>query len=415
MTRIAEYIRGALPAIAGGCARAALSQALPEEPALPAAEEEEDAGGRRRPAALAPPVPAGYPALPGPGQRPRSGGEGGGEGPPALPPAAPAPAPAAPAGDALAWILAAAVESCAGLRREEEEGGGGAADAADAAAALALDSTGAAFLNATVGTEVGARAEAAGQDGSPNGITWIWTFQNGTKTAFRTALTRSSIVPEKHIGEFRGKFVADDYGVYRKVLDGNEIQSCSAHRSRRNWADANLPDATAEAAELAGGIDGVYRTARGMLEAGCPRSRSLRTMLESEMGDVLDRHEGSGDPVVAAMVRRTRRNMPNLFVFAEHEGVEPTNNWSEQPLKRPAAFRRSSAQFKGGRRSMERSDHLSTCTETWRREGKSVFEEIRKTILEHGTPWECRPGLRGPLPPGPGPPAAAAAAVDSAA
>ena len=49
---MAEYIRGALPAIVGGCARAALSVALPEEPALPAAEaeaaEEGDAGGGRR-------------------------------------------------------------------------------------------------------------------------------------------------------------------------------------------------------------------------------------------------------------------------------------------------------------------------------------------------------------------------------
>ena len=44
--------------------------------------------------------------------------------------------------------------------------------------AIALDSIGAAFLNATVGTEVGARAEEAGQNGSPNGIVWLWVFHN---------------------------------------------------------------------------------------------------------------------------------------------------------------------------------------------------------------------------------------------
>ena len=165
-----------------------------------------------------------------------------------------------------------------------------------AAAALALDSTGAAFLNATVGTEVGARAEAAGQDGSPNGITWIWVFQNGTQTAFRTALTRSSIVPEMHIGEFRGKFVAGDYAAYPKVLGGCEIQSCWAHRSRRNWADALLPEATPEADELAGKTGGVYREATGTLKSGCPRSRSLRTVLESEMRDALDRTRDRATP-----------------------------------------------------------------------------------------------------------------------
>ena len=64
MTWIAEYIRGALLAMAGGCARAALSPVLPEEPALPeaATAAEDDERGRRRPAALAPPVPAGHPA-----------------------------------------------------------------------------------------------------------------------------------------------------------------------------------------------------------------------------------------------------------------------------------------------------------------------------------------------------------------
>ena len=54
----------------------------------------------------------------------------------------------------------------------------GAAGAAGAAVAIALDSIGAAFLNATVGTEVGARAEEAGQNGSPNGIVWLWVFHN---------------------------------------------------------------------------------------------------------------------------------------------------------------------------------------------------------------------------------------------
>lgn len=415
---LSEYIRGALPAIAGGCARAALSEALLEEPALPA-----------------PP-----PALPAPAAGGAAGGGGGCDDPgpcgavsPAAqqqsrqPPALPAPAarqpqlqPACPAGAeaalasaAMDWILSAAAESAAALR---ESGGDDAEDAADAAVGIALDSIGEAFLNATVGTEVGARAEEAGQDGSFNGIAWLWVFHNTRQTAYRSALTRSADVVEKYMGRFAGIFVADRYAAYPKALGDCEIQWCWAHELRHARTDALLPEATDEAAELGDEIGSMFKMAKDLLELNDGRrSHALRVIMESELGDVLDRHAGSDDPVVIGMVKRVRRGLPHLFVFLEYDGVEPTNNRSENPLRRPVTFRKSSHQCKGGRKSMERTDHMSTCTRSWRDEGKSVFGEIRRTVLEHGTPWRRRRGRPGrppppPSPTGPGPPAAHAAA-----
>lgn len=122
------YIRGALPAIAGGCARVVLSEALSEEPALPAPE-----------------------------------GGGGGESAQAEAPAWPPGGDVVPLHGIMDMILRAAVESASALWASGD-------DAADAAVGLALDSIGEAFLNATVGTEAVARAGAAGQDGPLNGI-----------------------------------------------------------------------------------------------------------------------------------------------------------------------------------------------------------------------------------------------------
>ena len=336
---------------------------------------------------------------------PECGGGAAGGG--ALP--APQPAPllpgagcdAMPSSNATSWMLPAAVESAAGLR---VDGGGG--DVADSAVAIALDSIGAAFLNATVGTETGARAEEAGQDGTPNGGTWLWVFHNYLKTAYRTGTTRSSMMIEKYVGNFDGVWGADRYAAYPKALPGCEIQSCWAHELRNAEADALLPDATPEAGELAGEIRGALAMAKDMIAAdGGRHSRSLRIAMESELRDILDRHAGSEDPIVRRMVERTRRALPSLFVFVEYEGVDPTNNRSEHPIRPRVMSRKTSQQYKGGRRSMERADHMSTCTRTWRDEGKSVFREVRRTILEHGTPWMRRWGPR-PPPTGPGPPAA---------
>ena len=409
---MSEYIRGALPAIAGGCACAVLSEVLPEEPALPAPDGVGGGGG----ASPALPAPDGVgggggasPALPAP-DGVGGGGEDAQEDEAEEAPACRPGGDAAPRHGAMDLILSTVVESASALRAS---GGADAEDAADAAVGLSLDSIGAAFLNATVGTEVGAQAEAARQDGTPNGITWVWIVHNDEKTAFRSATTRAGMVMERYMGRFVGAFVADRYVVYTMVFNGSEIQWCWAHELRHHREDALRPDATDEAADLAAEIGRVFSMSKRMLKAvDDQRSHGLRIAMESELGDVLDRHAGSDDPVVLGMVKRARRGIPHLFVFLEYD-VDPTNNRSEDPLRRPVTFRKSSQQCKGGRKSMERSDHMSTCTRSWRDKGKSVFGEIRRSVLEHGTPWKRRPGRRGwpppPPPPatsGPGPPAA---------
>ena len=89
-----------------------------------------------------------------------------------------------------------------------------------------------------------ARAEEAGQDGSPNGGTWLWIFHNDLETAYRTGLTRSSIMVEKYVGDFGGIWNADRYAVYPKALSGCKIQPCWAHEIRNAESDALHPDAT---------------------------------------------------------------------------------------------------------------------------------------------------------------------------
>ena len=301
----------------------------------------------------------------------------------------------------MIWILSAAIESAAGLRVDGDD----CDSVADSAAAIALDSIGAAFPRRNGGDRDGGQGpRRPGRTARPTAAHGCGVFHNGIQTAYQTGTTRSSIMIKKYVGGFEGIWNADRYAAYPKALPGCEIQPCWAHEIRKAGSDALHPDATPEAGELADEIKGALAMAKDMIATdGGRHSRSLRIAMESELSDILDRHAGSGDPIVRRMAGRIRRALPSLFVFVEYKGVDPTSNGSEQPIRPRVMFRKTSQQYKGGRRSMERADHMSTCTRTWRNEGKSVFREVRRTILEHGTPWMRRWGPR-PRPTGPGPP-----------
>ena len=105
---------------------------------------------------------------------------------------------------------------------------------------------------------------------------------------------------------------ADRYAAYPKALPGCEIQPCWAHEIRKAGSDALHPDATPEAGELADEIKGALAMAKDMIATdGGRHSRSLRIAMESELSDILDRHAGSGDPIVRRMAGRIRRALPS--------------------------------------------------------------------------------------------------------
>ncbi|MCE2498803.1 MAG: transposase [Nitrosopumilaceae archaeon] len=75
-----------------------------------------------------------------------------------------------------------------------------------------------------------------------------------------------------------------------------------------------------------------------------------------------------------------RWQVPRMFTFPEHPGVDPTNNASERTLRHMAVFRKIIGLTKGGPGAMRRLADFATCVLTWRRHGKSVYEEVARPI-----------------------------------
>ena len=189
---------------AGGAGQMPALPAPAALPALPAVAE----------AAAAPTaVPAGR--SPGPAGRRAPGGAA------AAPAAAPAGGGEPPLSSVMCEILSAAALSAS------RPGEGGFDEAQSGAiAGITLGILAAATKDALVGTKAGAKAEAAWQDGSPNGIGWVWVFQCGTDIVFRLSLTRGRETFDRYMKGFSGILTSDKYAVYAAALDQSMRQAC---------------------------------------------------------------------------------------------------------------------------------------------------------------------------------------------
>ena len=124
----------------------------------------------------------------------------------------------------------------------------------------------------------------------------------------------------------------------------------------------------------------MYHRSKRLLE-WLPPSRRLRSSAEADMYDLLDRYRGSECAVTRRMVARLESSLPILFMFMEHEGVDPTNDPSERAIRFMVRFRKMCRQIKGGRKSMDRMGHFGTCVASWWAEGKTVYDEVRKAVV----------------------------------
>ncbi len=81
----------------------------------------------------------------------------------------------------------------------------------------------------------------------------------------------------------------------------------------------------------------------------------------------------------AGTCKKLIKDFPALWTFAEYEGVEPTNNTSEQAVREGVLWRKGSfgSRSEGGSRYVER---MLTSIETTRRQGRNFFAFLLATI-----------------------------------
>jgi len=205
--------------------------------------------------------------------------------------------------------------------------------------------------------------------------TWLWISAAKLVTSFLLIATRGSEGAKQLLGEnFEGIVGSDRWSGY-SWLDPKQRQLCWAHLRRdfqafvdRGGESERIGSALLEQTKQ---MFGLWHCVR---DGSLGRSNFRATMLpiKARVGELLR----EGTTLNYDKTRRTCQNIlkleVSLWTFVRVEGVEPTNNDAERPLRRAVLWRRKSfgTQSEAGSRFVERV--LTTVT-TLRQQRRDVL------------------------------------------
>jgi transposase len=183
---------------------------------------------------------------------------------------------------------------------------------------------------------------------------YTWVFSTAMHVLFRTGVGRGKAEAEQVLGTFfDGIGVTDDYGAYKSLFSRHQL--CWAHLIRKAIKLALQHPKEKEYATFLDELCEIYRQAvRSRKDRRLNIGREARSLqlqekvrsLCTRSGEAIDKK--STPDHKASFIRLQNELVDNiecLFVFVEHPDVEPTNNRSEQNVRREAEVR------KGGRTS----------------------------------------------------------------
>ena len=234
------------------------------------------------------------------------------------------------------------------------------------------------------------RSRAAGFDetrwNDGGSTAYVNVAQSGDYIAVNISGSRATLMLDT-MDAFGGVATTDGYGAYDRFDAGGRHQTCWAHHLRetghlaRKYGGAVPTEIKRVRRELHEDHQSVFHTAK-LLAARGAHSPRLRRAMDRVMQDVLDEYRGRGsnDPDMIKVLDKLQRQAPRMFTFLEHPGVDPTNNASERALRYIVVFRKIIGQTKGGPQAMRRLADFATCVLTWRRQGKSVYDEVARLI-----------------------------------
>jgi transposase len=222
--------------------------------------------------------------------------------------------------------------------------------------------------------------------------TWLWINTTPLVTFFMLLATRSAEGAKQVLGQVLTKTVGSDRWSAYNWLEPQRRQVCWAHLKRDVQA---LVDRGGESARIGRALlEQVrsmfklwYRVRDGTL--GRAAFQIAMQPIQARVGDLL--REGTGLP--HDKTRRTCQNILKLeaalWTFVQVEGVEPTNNSAERPLRRPVLWRRRSfgTQSEAGSRFVER---VLTAVTTLRQQNRDVLDYLTEA---------CAAAIRGDEPP----------------
>jgi transposase len=225
---------------------------------------------------------------------------------------------------------------------------------------------------------------------------WLWINTTPAVTVFALLAGRGATQARQVLGaDFAGIVGSDRYSAYN-WLDPHRRALCWAHLERdfqaleeRGGESARVGQALLEQSEQL--FHRWYQVKAGTLSrADLPMQMAP---IRARVGELLREGAAVGHDKTCRTCANLLKLEPALWTFVWVEGVEPTNNGAERPLRRAVLWRRKSfgTQSAAGSRFVER---VLTAVTTLRQQGRDVLDYLTtacRAAVQGGTPPSLLP------------------------
>jgi len=210
---------------------------------------------------------------------------------------------------------------------------------------------------------------------------WLWVLATTYVVVFLVHAQRSRKAAREILGKFAGILVSDRWSVYR-IYDGVR-QICWAHLRRDFQAISEMSGKAGRIGkELVRLTNRMFRWWKRVRDGPMTRAEFQRRMkpLRNRVEALLQQGVESGRLRLSGMCWDIAgRHGDALWTFVDVEGVEPTNNNAERPLRHAVIWRKSSygTHSAEGSRFVER---MLTVRATLRAQGRNVLGYVTQSV-----------------------------------
>jgi transposase len=218
------------------------------------------------------------------------------------------------------------------------------------------------------------------ETGWPEGekLRWLWIHATPEVTVFTIRPGRTKEAAQEILGQnFTGLVNTDRYNAYHWV-DESRRRLFWAHLKREFQAIKERGGKSAEIGdslltEVGRLFERWYELRENRID--WPAFQAAMKSIEQRVGDLLRAGEQCGQEKTKRTCGNILKLERSLWTFVRVEGIEPTNNNAERPLRRAVLWRRKSfgTQSESGSRFVER---ILTVVTTLRQQGRDVLDYL---------------------------------------
>ena len=201
-----------------------------------------------------------------------------------------------------------------------------------------------------------------------NALQWLWVMANERVAFYRIDPHRSKEAFYQLVQDWEGILISDSYSLYRSWVHGR--QTCIAHLIRKANAltERKKPDLRRFGQIIVSHLHQLIQFAKDP-----PTSRQWSEFYSTLLFTLSLWEDDKND--AGLLARQIVREIDSLWVFLDHDGVDPTNNRAERALRFGVLWRKRSlgTQSEKGNRWVER---ILSLKETCRLKSKSTFQAL---------------------------------------